>query len=68
MKFVYLRKDSNLTVLNMGHKLVLLQPKQEVFWNLTCSWSEKNNALKIPLVVMKFVYLHPTYVLSFLII
>jgi len=28
MKFVYLRKNSNLTVLNMGYKLDLLQPKQ----------------------------------------
>jgi len=27
MKFVYLRKNSNLTVLNMGYKLDLLQPK-----------------------------------------
>jgi len=31
MKFVYLRKNSNLSVLNMGYKLDLLQPKQEYF-------------------------------------
>jgi len=68
MKFVYLRKNSNLTVLNMGYKFDLLQPKQEVFWHLTYSRSETNNAQKIPLGIMKFLYLHPTYVLSVLII
>jgi len=31
MKFVYLRKNSYLTVLNMGYKLDLFKPKQEVF-------------------------------------
>jgi len=31
MIFVYLRKNSNINVLNMGYKLDLLQPKQEVF-------------------------------------
>jgi len=31
MIFVYLRKNSNLTVLNMGYKIDLLQPKQKVF-------------------------------------
>jgi len=31
MEFVYLQKNSNLTMLNMGYKLDLLQPKQEVF-------------------------------------
>ena len=46
----------------------LLQPKQDVFLHLTYSRSEKNNAWIIPLEVMKFVYLHPTYVLSVLII
>jgi len=55
-------------VLNIGYKLDLLQPKQEVFWHLTCSRSETSNAWKIPLEVMKFVYLHPTCVLSVLII
>jgi len=56
VKFVYLRKNSKLTVLNMGYKLDLLQPMQGVFaWN-------------IPLELMKFVYLHSTYVLSVLII
>jgi len=40
----------------MGYKLDLLEAKQEVFaWN-------------IPLELMKLVYLHPTYVLSVLII
>jgi len=68
MKFVYLRKNNNLTVLNMGYKLDLLQPKPEVFWHFTYSRSETNNAWKIPLEVMKFVYLHPTYVKSVLII
>jgi len=68
MKFVYLRNNSKLTVLNMGYKLDLLQPKQEVFLHLTYSLSKTNNAWKIPLEVMKFVYLHPTYVLSILII
>jgi len=52
----------------MGYKLDLLQPKQEVFSHLTYSRSVTNNAWKIPLEVMKFVYLHPTYVLSVLII
>jgi len=56
MKFVYLRKNSNLIVTNMGYKLDLLQPKQEVFWHLTYSRSEKNNAWNIPLEVMKFVF------------
>ena len=48
----------------MGYKLELLQPKQDVFWSLTYSRSETNNAWIIPLEVMKFVYLHSTYVLS----
>jgi len=68
MKFVYLRKNSNLTVLNMGYKLDLLQPRQEVFWHMTYSRSETNNAWNIPFEVMKFVYLHPTYVLFVLVI
>jgi len=68
MKFVYLRKNSKLTAPNMGYKIDLLQPKQEVFWHLTYSRSETNNARKIPLEVIKFVYLQPTYVLSVLII
>jgi len=68
MEFVYLRKNSNLTVLNIGYKLDLLQPKREVFWHFTYSRPETSNAWKIPLEVMKFVYLHPSYVLSVLII
>jgi len=52
----------------MNYKLDLLQPIQEVFWHLTYCRSETINALKIPLDVMKFVYLNPTYVLSLLII
>ena len=68
MKFVYLRKNSNITVLNMVYKLDLNQPKQEVFWHLTYSRPETSNAWKIPHEVMKFVYLLPTYFLSVLII
>jgi len=64
MKFIYIRKNSKLTVLNMGYKLDLLQLKQEVFWHLTYRRSETNNAWKIPLEVTKFVYVYPTYVLS----
>ena len=52
----------------MGYKLDLLQPKQDVFWSLTYSRSETNNAWIIPLEVMKFVYLHPTYFLPELIL
>jgi len=44
MKFVYVRKNSYLTVLNMGYKLDLLQPKQEVFWHFTYSRSGRSNA------------------------
>jgi len=44
MKFVFIRKNSNLTVLNMGYKLDLLRPKQEVFWHFTYSRSETSNA------------------------
>ena len=51
MKFVYLRKNSKLTVLNMGYKLDLLQPKQEVF-DLTYSRSETMNAWKIKIEVI----------------
>ena len=68
MKSVYLRKNSKLIVLNMGYKLDLLQPKGEVFWHFKYSRSETSNAWKIPLEVMKFVYLNPTKVLSVLII
>jgi len=39
-----------------------------VIWHLTYSRSETINAWKIALEVMKFVYLHSKYVLSFLII
>jgi len=39
-----------------------------VFWHLTYCRSEMNNAWKISLEVMKFVYLHTTYNLSVLII
>jgi len=60
MKFLYLRKNSNLTVLNMAYKLNLLQPEQEVFCYFTYSRSQTGNAWKIPLDVMKFVFLHPT--------
>jgi len=52
----------------MGYKLDLLQPKQEVFWHFTNSRSGTSNAWKIPLEVIKLVYLYPTYVLSVLII
>jgi len=68
LKFVYLRTNSNLTVLNMGYKLELLQLKQQVFWQMTYSRSETNNAWKIPLEVRKFAFLHRTYFLSVLII
>jgi len=54
MRFVYLRKNSDLTVLIMGYKLDLLQPKQEVFWDLTYSRSETNKAWKITLEVMTY--------------
>jgi len=54
--------------MNMGYKLDLLQPKQEVLLHLTYSRSETINAWKNGLEVMKFEYLHPTYVLTFLII
>ena len=67
-KVLKLRTNGNLTVLNMGYKFDLFQLKQGVFWNLTYSRSETNNALKISLEVMKLVYLHTTYVLSVLII
>jgi len=56
MNFVYLRKNSNLSVMNMGYKLDLLEPKQEVFRHLTYSRSETNNAGNIPLEVMNFVF------------
>ena len=39
-----------------------------MFWHLTFSRSETNNAWKISLEVIKFVYLHTTFVLSVLII
>jgi len=68
MKFVYLRNNSHLTVLNMAYKLDLLQPEQEVFCYFTYSRSQTSNARKIPLEKMKFVYLHPTYALSVLVI
>jgi len=68
LKFVWLRTNGNLTVLNMGYKFDLIQLKQDVFWHLTYSRSETNNAWKISLQVMKFVYLHTTYVLSVLFI
>ena len=68
LKFIHLRRNGNLTVLNMGYKYDLLQPKQDVFWHLTYSRSETINAWKIPPEVMKLVYLHTTYALSVLII
>jgi len=52
----------------MGYKFDLLQLKHDMFWHLTYRRSETNNAWKISLEVMKFVYLHTTYVLSVLII
>jgi len=52
----------------MGYKFDLLQIRKGVFWNMTYSRSETNNALKISLEVSKLVYLHTTYVLSVLII
>ena len=52
----------------MCYKLYLHQAKQDEFWHLTYNRSETNNAWIIPLEVMKFVYLHPTYVLSVLIL
>jgi len=54
MKFVYLRKNSNITVLNKGYKLDLLQPKQEVFWHFTYSRLETSNAWKITHEVWNF--------------
>jgi len=54
--------------MKMSYNLDLLQPKQDVLWHLTYSRSETINAWKIGLEVMKFEYLHPTYVLTFLII
>jgi len=68
LKFVQLQTNCNLTVMNMGYKFDLLQLKQDVFWHLTYSRSETNNAWKISLEVMKFVFLHTTFVLSVLII
>jgi len=68
MKFIYFRKNSKLTVLNLGLKLDLLHSKQEVFWHLTYSRPETSKAWKNSLEVIKFVYLHPTYILSVLII
>jgi len=44
IKFVYLRKNSNITVLNMGHELDLHQLTQELFWHYTYSRSETSNA------------------------
>jgi len=41
INFVYLRKNSNITVPNVGYKLDLLQPKQEVYWHFTYSRSDK---------------------------
>jgi len=52
----------------MGYKFDLLQLKQGVFWNFTYSRSETNNAWKIALEVIKYVYFHPTLVLSAVII
>jgi len=52
----------------MGYKFDVLQLKQDVFWHLTYSRTETNNAWKISLEVIKFVYLDTTYVLSVLII
>jgi len=52
----------------MGYKFDLFQLKQGVFWNLTYSRSETNNALKISLELMKLVYLHTKNVLTVLII
>jgi len=68
LKFVQVRTNGNLTVLNMGYKFDLFQLKQDVFSHLTYSRSETNNAWKISLEVMKFVFLHTTYVLFVLII
>ena len=77
IKFVYLfwksleiRINTNEWQLNsVEYGLqIWLTLKQGVFWNLTYSRSETNNALKISLEVMKLVYLHTTYVLSVLII
>jgi len=48
----------------MGYKHDLLQPKQEVFWHLKYSRTETNKAWKIPLEVMKAVYLHSIYFIS----
>jgi len=42
MKFVYLRKNSNLTVLNMGYKLDILQLNKK-FLHLTYSRPETSN-------------------------
>ena len=68
LKFVYLRANSNSTVMNRVYKLHLLQPKKDVFWHSSYSRSRTINAWKIPVEVTKFLYLHPTYVLTFLII
>jgi len=54
--------------MNRVYKLQLLQPKQDVFWHSSYSRSDTINAWKIPVEVKKIVYLHPTYVLSVLII
>jgi len=67
LKFVQLRRNCILTVLNLGYKFDLLQLKQDVFWLLTYSRSE-TNAWKISLEVMKFVYFDTTNVLSVLIL
>ena len=78
IKFVYMfwksleiRINTNELQLNCaeyGLQIWLTPLKQGVFWNLTYSRSETNNALKISFEVMKLVYLHTTYVLSVLII
>jgi len=54
-------------VKNIGYKFDLLQIKQDVIWDLKYRRSETNNAWKISLEVMNFVYLHTEYILSVLI-
>jgi len=52
----------------MGYKFDLLLLKKDGFFTLDIQPIRDNNAWKISLEVMKFVYLHTTYALSVLII
>jgi len=78
IKFVYLLWKSleiriitnewQLNCADYGQQIWLTPTKARRFLTLEISRSETNNAWKFSLHVMKFVYLHTTYVLSVLII